>query len=68
MVVALKQTPEEGDFVQRMQGQSKGRVGSLGDVLDWAGFERGKIRSMERGEGETAAEVVLAMKWDQLTA
>jgi len=68
VVVALKRTEEEGDFVERMKGQSKGRVNSLGDVLEWAGFERGKIKSMDRGQGETEAEAVLAMKWDQLTA
>ncbi|KAK3109986.1 hypothetical protein LTR53_016193 [Teratosphaeriaceae sp. CCFEE 6253] len=68
VVVALKRTEAEGDFVERMQGQSKGRVSSLGDVLEWAGFERGKVRSMTRGEGAGEAEVVLAMKWDQLTA
>ncbi|KAK4898391.1 hypothetical protein LTR27_003987 [Elasticomyces elasticus] len=73
VVVALKQ-PEEGgkELADRLRGESKGRVSGLGDVLEYAGFERGKIKVMERsaevdGKG-VEAEVVLAMKWDQLTA
>ncbi|GAB1741809.1 hypothetical protein NU219Hw_g7217t1 [Hortaea werneckii] len=53
--------------------QTKGRAKGLGDVLEFAGFERGKIRSWEVGtEGvfggrKREGSVVLAMKWDQLT-
>lgn len=57
---------------EKLKYQSKGKVNSLGEVLEYAGFERGRIRSMEKSasvEGrEVAAEVILAMKWDQLTA
>ncbi|KAK5708129.1 hypothetical protein LTR97_000669 [Elasticomyces elasticus] len=73
VVVALKQ-PEEGgkELADRLRGESKGRVSGLGDVLEYAGFERGKIKVMERNAevyGKAVeAEVVLAMKWDQLTA
>ncbi len=56
---------------EKMLYQSKGRVGKLTDVMEYAGFERGKIRSHQRSvevDGKkTDAEVVLAMKWDQLT-
>ncbi|KAK3698047.1 hypothetical protein LTR37_017163 [Vermiconidia calcicola] len=66
---------QEGQFnlglEERMLFQSKGKIGKLPDVLEYAGFERGKIRSHERttdaGGKKTEAEVVLAMKWDQLT-
>lgn len=66
---------EEGQFKvgleEKMLYQSKGKVGKLTDVLEYAGFERGKIRSHERsaevGGKKVEAEVVLAMKWDQLT-
>ncbi|KAK3706836.1 hypothetical protein LTR37_012515 [Vermiconidia calcicola] len=66
---------EEGQFnlglEERMLFQSKGKIGKLADVLEYAGFERGKIRShgrtTEAGGKKTEAEVVLAMKWDQLT-
>ncbi|KAK0941027.1 hypothetical protein LTR29_007445 [Friedmanniomyces endolithicus] len=68
VAVALLKTAEGRELGERLRGESKGRVGGLGDVLDFAGFERGKVRVMERGEGEGKAEVVLAMKWDQLTA
>ncbi|KAI6901707.1 hypothetical protein D0867_06928 [Hortaea werneckii] len=53
--------------------QTKGRAKGLGDVLEFAGFERGKIKSWEVGtEGsfggrKREGNVVLAMKWDQLT-
>ncbi len=68
VVVALKET-EQGKFTERMQSQSKNRISNLSDILEWAGFERGKIRGMERSAGNgKEAEVVLAMKWDQLTA
>ncbi|KAK1811171.1 hypothetical protein LTR12_014468 [Friedmanniomyces endolithicus] len=68
VAVALLKTGDGRELGERLRGESKGRVGGLGDVLDFAGFERGKVRVMERGEGEGRAEVVLAMKWDQLTA
>ncbi|KAK1057253.1 hypothetical protein LTR74_014304 [Friedmanniomyces endolithicus] len=68
VAVALLKTGDGRELGERLRGESKGRVGGLGDVLDFAGFERGKVRVMERGEGEGKAEVVLAMKWDQLTA
>jgi hypothetical protein len=66
---------EEGGFKvgleEKMLYQSRGKVGKLTDVLEYAGFERGKIRSHERsaevGGKKVEAEVVLAMKWDQLT-
>ena len=60
------------DLVDKMKYQSKGKVNSLSDVLEYAGFERGKIRSFEKtsevGGQKVEAEVVLAMKWDQLNA
>ena len=56
---------------ERMLYQSKGKIGKLSDVLEYAGFERGKIRSQEKtteaGGEKVEVEVVLAMKWDQLT-
>lgn len=57
----------------KLKYQSKGKIENLQDVLYYAGFERGKIRSFERmAEGEDGqevqAEVILAMKWDQLNA
>ncbi|KAK5173049.1 uncharacterized protein LTR77_003171 [Saxophila tyrrhenica] len=74
-VEAGKVEGEEGQFnvglEEKMLFQSKGKIGKLTEVLEYAGFERGKIRSHERsteaGGGKTDAEVVLAMKWDQLT-
>ncbi|EMC99392.1 hypothetical protein BAUCODRAFT_401900 [Baudoinia panamericana UAMH 10762] len=76
VVIALKKQgdagAEETDLRDRIVKQSKGRVQSLSDVLESAGFETGKIRSTERSvevEGKRVeAELVLAMKWDQLTA
>ncbi|KAK1066111.1 hypothetical protein LTR33_011673 [Friedmanniomyces endolithicus] len=68
VAVALLKTGDGRELGERLRGESKGRVGGLGDVLDFAVFERGKVRVMERGEGEGRAEVVLSMKWDQLTA
>ncbi|KAI6840450.1 hypothetical protein KC332_g1191 [Hortaea werneckii] len=53
--------------------QTKGKAKGLGDVLEFAGFERGKIRSWEVetegvfGGRKREGNVVLAMKWDQLT-
>ncbi|KAI7161233.1 hypothetical protein KC349_g2901 [Hortaea werneckii] len=68
---------EEGVFTVGLEDkilyQTKGRAKGLGDVLEFAGFERGKIRSWEVGtEGsfggsKREGNVVLAMKWDQLT-
>lgn len=56
----------------KLKYQSKGKVNSLSEVLEYAGFEKGRVRSFEKSasvEGkEVRAEVVLAMKWDQLTA
>ncbi|KAH9827759.1 hypothetical protein Tdes44962_MAKER09622 [Teratosphaeria destructans] len=49
----------------RMRFQSRGRVEGLEDVMYHAGFERGKIRRLRDEEG---VEVVVGMKWDQLTA
>ncbi|KAK4546640.1 hypothetical protein LTR36_001857 [Oleoguttula mirabilis] len=78
IVISLKQRSGEAadgqlqvDLDDRIKYQSRGKVGSLKDVLEWAGFERGKIRSMEmtsQGAEKVEAQVVLAMKWDQLTA
>lgn len=55
----------------KLKYQSKGKVEKLSDVLEYAGFERGKIRGMEKSSeaagAKVEAEVVLAMKWDQLT-
>ncbi|KAI6790305.1 hypothetical protein KC361_g8004 [Hortaea werneckii] len=68
---------EEGGFTVGLEDkilyQTKGKAKGLGDVLEFAGFERGKIRSWEVGtEGlfggrKREGSVVLAMKWDQLT-
>lgn len=68
---------EEGGFTVGLEDkilyQTKGKAEGLGDVLEFAGFERGKIRSWEVGtEGpfggrKREGNVVLAMKWDQLT-
>lgn len=56
----------------KLKYQSKGKINSLSEVLEYAGFERGRVRSLEKSatvEGrEVQAEVILAMKWDQLTA
>ena len=70
-----KSEGEEGQVTvgleEKMLYQSKGKIGKLTDVLEYAGFERGKIRSQEKssdaGGQKVEAEVVLAMKWDQLT-
>ena len=81
VVIALKQTTgqqgDDGNFVvdlvDKMKYQSKGRIEKFTDVLEFAGFERGRIKSLEPvrvsvGDREVEAEVVLAMKWDQLSA
>lgn len=56
----------------KMQYQSKGKISKLTDVMEYAGFEKGKIRTFDKstevGGKKTEAEVVLAMKWDQLSA
>lgn len=56
---------------EKMLYQSKGKIGSISDVLEYAGFEKGKIRSQEKtteaGGEKIDAEVVLAINWDQLT-
>ena len=64
IVIALKRD----GLLERISGESKGRVSTLSDVVDFAGFERGKIRGMEKTADGVEADVVLAMKWDQLTA
>lgn len=78
IVISIKQTSGEAsdgqlkvDLEDKIKYQSKGKVESLKDVLEIAGFERGKIRSLEmtsEGAEKVEAQVVLAMKWDQLTA
>ena len=78
IVTSLKQKSGEGEegqysvgLEEKMLYQSKGKIGKLSDVLEYAGFERGKIRSQEKtteaGGEKTDAEVVLAINWDQLT-
>lgn len=79
VVIALRQQTgqaDDGNFVvdlvDKMEYQSKGKITKFTDVLEFAGFERGRIKSMERsaevGGTKVEAEVVLAMKWDQLSA
>lgn len=79
VVIALRQQTgqsEDGNFVidlvDKMKYQSKGKITKFTDVLEFAGFERGRIKSMEMsaevGGKKVDAEVVLAMKWDQLNA
>jgi hypothetical protein len=79
IVISIKQQSGQGQGEQfnvaledKIKFQSKGKAEKLTDVLEYAGFERGKIRSFERSSevnGEKVeAEVVLAMKWDQLNA
>lgn len=79
VVIALRQQTgqaEDGNFVvdlvDKMAYQSKGKIAKFTDVLEFAGFERGRIKSMEKsvevGGKKVDAEVVLAMKWDQLSA
>ena len=81
VVISLKQESrqvegQEDSFSMaledKMTYQSKGKIQKLTDVLEYAGFERGKIRSFERSSNASGekvdAEVVLAMKWDQLSA
>lgn len=79
VVIALRQQTGQGadgnfivDLVDKMKYQSKGKITKFTDVLEFAGFERGRIKSMEMsadvGGEKVEAEVVLAMKWDQLTA
>ncbi|GAB1731082.1 hypothetical protein NU195Hw_g7155t1 [Hortaea werneckii] len=68
---------EEGGFTVGLEDkilyQTKGKAKGLGDVLEFAGFERGKIRSWEVetqglfGGRKREGNVVLAMKWGQLT-
>jgi len=77
IVVSIRQESVRAEgtvsLEDKLRYQSKGKVERLGDVLEFAGFERGRIRSLERTavlqDGrEVRAEVLLAMKWDQLTA
>jgi hypothetical protein len=78
IVTSLKQKTGEGEggqysvgLEEKMMYQSKGKINNLGDVLEYAGFEKGKIRSQEKtteaGGEKQDAEVVLAINWDQLT-
>lgn len=79
VVISIKtesgQQGEDGQLTvsleDKMKYQSKGKIEKLADVLEYAGFEKGKIRSYDKtteaGGKKTDAEVVLAMKWDQLT-
>ena len=71
-----KSSDKEGEeftvgLEEKMLYQSKGKIGKLSDVMEYAGFERGKVRAHERTSEVTGkkvdVEVVLAMKWDQLT-
>lgn len=79
VVIALRQQTGQADdgnyvidLVDKMTYQSKGKITKFTDVLEFAGFERGRIKSMEKsvevGGKKVDAEVVLAMKWDQLNA
>jgi hypothetical protein len=79
VVISLKQESKpvgDGQYSvsleDKMKYQSKGRIANLTDCLYHAGFELGRIRSFEKTaevDGkEVVAEVLLAMKWDQLTA
>ena len=78
IVIAVKQESKqvEGDdytlsLEDKMTYQSKGKLQTLQDVLEFAGFEKGKIRSFQKStkiDGkEYEAEVILARKWDQLS-
>ena len=78
IVIAVKQESQqaEGDnytlsMEDKMTYQSKGKIQTLTDVLEFAGFEKGKIRSFQKstkvGGKEFEAEVLLARKWDQLS-
>ena len=79
VVISLKtesgQSGDDGNVTvsleDKMKYQSKGKIEKLADVLEYAGFEKGKIRSFEKsteaGGKKADAEIVLAMKWDQLT-
>ncbi|CAK4029251.1 Hypothetical predicted protein [Lecanosticta acicola] len=81
IVISLKHETKRGEngeggtvsLEDKMKYQSKGKIDNLSDVLYYAGFERGRIRSLDKvaklSDGrEQGAEVILAMKWDQLTA
>ena len=79
IVIALRQQTgqsEDGNFVvdlvDKMKYQSKGKITKFTDVLEFADFERGRIRSFEMSADvngkKVEAEIVLAMKWDQLSA
>lgn len=79
IVIALRQQTGQGedgnfivDLVDKMKYQSKGKITKFTDIVEFADFERGRIRSIEISadvDGKKVdAEVVLAMKWDQLTA
>jgi len=80
IVISLKQETGQAEgsdsyvvgLEDKIKYQSRGKVERLTEVLEYAGFERGKIRSMDRsvelGGKPVEAEIVLAMKWDQLSA
>lgn len=75
IVISLKQhsmqrtEAEGGGFTvaleDKIKFQSKGKIEKLTDVIEYAGFERGKIRSFERSADvdgtKVDAEVVLAL-------
>lgn len=78
VVVSVKVESKAGDDGQvtvsledKMKYQSKGKIEHIADVMEYAGFEKGKIRSFEKtsnaGGKKVEADVVLAIKWDQLT-
>ena len=70
--VAIVIAPMGTGVEERIREMSRGKADGVRDVVEWAGFERGKIRGVEveaEVEGEKVkGEVVLGMKWDQLTA
>lgn len=81
IIISLKHETKQGEngegntvsLEDKMKYQSKGKIDNLSDVLYYAGFERGRIKTFEKTaklkDGkEQEAEVLLAMKWDQLTA
>ena len=80
VVISLKaesgQSGEDGQLTvsleDKLKYQSKGKIEALTDVMEYAGFEKGKIRTFDKSSEasgkKTDAEVVLAMKWDQLSA
>ncbi|EME39491.1 hypothetical protein DOTSEDRAFT_75231 [Dothistroma septosporum NZE10] len=79
VVISIKQDSvkqEDGTFTvsleDKMKYQSRGKVNTLTDVVEFAEFERGRIKSFDKtanvGGEDVKAEVILAKKWDQLSA